>query len=78
VITAILGAPGSGKSTVARLLRVSLPSYVVVDWDDFMGPAAALAGRDIPTHPDTWPAYRQLVRSILDTVAGQQVVLLGS
>ncbi len=77
MITAVVGAPGSGKSTVVPLLRELLPSHVIVDWDDFMAPAAALAGCDIPTHPETWPAYRQLVRSVLDSLAGQPVVLLG-
>jgi broad-specificity NMP kinase len=77
VITAVLGAPGSGKSTIAPLLRDLLPSYVIVDWDDFMTPAAALAGRDIRTHPETWPAYRQLVRSVLDSLPNQRVVLIG-
>ncbi len=77
MITAVLGAPGSGKSAVVPLLRALLPSFVIVDWDDFMTPAAALAGRDIPGHPETWPAYRQLVRSVLDIVADQPVILLG-
>jgi hypothetical protein len=77
MITAVLGAPGSGKSTIAPLLRNRLPSYVVVDWDAFMAPAAALAGREIPAHPETWPAYRSLVRSVVDVLTGQLVVLLG-
>jgi broad-specificity NMP kinase len=76
VITAVLGAPGSGKSAVAPLLRSLLPSYVIVDWDEFMAPAAALAGRDIRSHRDTWPAYRQLVRTLLGPVAQLPVVLL--
>ena len=73
----MLGAPGSGKSTVAGPLRSLLPSYAVVDWDDFMTPASALAGRDIRQHPDTWPAYRHLVRAVLDHMARLPVVLLG-
>ena len=77
VIVAVLGAPGSGKSTVIRPLRSLLPAHIIVDWDDFMEPAAALAGRDIRQDPDTWPAYRQLVRAVLDTVARWPVVLLG-
>jgi hypothetical protein len=77
VIAAVLGAPGSGKSTVAGPLRSLLPSYAVVDWNDFMTPAAALAGRDISEHPDTWPAYRDLVRAVLDDMAHLPVVLLG-
>ena len=77
MIVAVLGAPGSGKSTVAGPLRSLLPGYAVVDWDDFMTPAAALAGRDIRQHPDTWPAYRNLVRAVLDDMAHLPVVLLG-
>jgi hypothetical protein len=77
VISVVLGAPGSGKSTVVPLLKDLLPSHVIVDWDDFMTPAAALAERDIRTHPETWPAYRQLVRSVVDCLAGWPVVLVG-
>jgi hypothetical protein len=75
VITAVLGAPGSGKSTLAPLLAPLLPTHVVLDWDSFMGPAAALAGRDIRRHPKTWPAYRQLIQTIVGVVAHLPVVL---
>jgi energy-coupling factor transporter ATP-binding protein EcfA2 len=77
VITTVLGAPGSGKTTVVPLLAGLLPGYVVLDWDAFMVPAAALAGRDIRSSPATWPAYRQLVRSVAGQVAHLPVVLLG-
>jgi Mg-chelatase subunit ChlI len=50
VITYVLGAPGSGKSTAARPLATLLPDHVVLDWDAFMALAAALAGRDITGH----------------------------
>jgi ABC-type cobalamin/Fe3+-siderophores transport system ATPase subunit len=75
VVTAVLGAPGSGKSTLASLLVPLLPAHVVLDWDSFMGPASALAGRDIRQHPETWPAYRQLVHAIVGIVAHLPVVL---
>jgi ABC-type cobalamin/Fe3+-siderophores transport system ATPase subunit len=75
VITAVLGAPGSGKSTLASLLVPLLPAHVVLDWDSFMSPAAMLAGRDIRQHPATWPAYRQLVHTIVAAVAHLPVVL---
>jgi hypothetical protein len=77
MITVVLGAPGSGKSTVTPPLRTLLPGCMVMDWDVFMEPAAQLAGRDIRSHPETWPGYRQLVRTTLDTMAGQRVVMLG-
>jgi broad-specificity NMP kinase len=77
VITAVLGAPGSGKSTVAQPLAPRLPAHVVLDRDAFMDAAAALAGREIRQSPDTWPAYRQLVRAVLDTMKHLPVALLG-
>jgi adenylate kinase family enzyme len=41
----VLGAPGSGKSTIAPLLRELLPRHVVIDWDQFMPDASGLAGQ---------------------------------
>jgi hypothetical protein len=64
VITCVPGAPGSGKTTVATILAELLPTHVVLDWDAFMGPAAALADREIRQHPETWPAYRGLPRAV--------------
>jgi shikimate kinase len=75
--TAVLGAPGSGKTTIAPELARLLPGHVVLDWDAFMKPAAALAGRSIREHPEAWPAYRDLVRTVIDSVAPLPVVLLG-
>jgi hypothetical protein len=77
VITTVLGAPGSGKTMLIPLLAGLLPGYVVLDWDAFMVPAAALAGREIRASPATWPAYRQLVRSVAEQIAHLPVVLLG-
>jgi hypothetical protein len=76
VITAVLGAPGSGKSAVAQPLAALLPNHVVLDWDIFMKPAAALAGREIIGHPETWLAYRQLVGTVVAAIAHLPVVLL--
>jgi hypothetical protein len=76
VVIAVLGAPGSGKSTVARPLASLLPTHVVLDWDAFMMPAAALAGREITEHRETWSAYRQLVGAVVATIAHLPVVLL--
>lgn len=77
VLTVVLGAPASGKTTVARQLRSALPTHVVVDWDDFMRAAGALAGRDVRRAPDLWDAYRQLVRSVIDLLPSVPTVLLG-
>jgi hypothetical protein len=77
MMTCVLGAPGSGKSTVAALLSERLPSHVVLDWDAFMGPASELAGRDVTRSPDTWPAYGRLVRLVVAAVAPTPLVMLG-
>jgi broad-specificity NMP kinase len=77
VITSVIGAPGSGKSMVIQPLADRLRGWVVLDWDALMDPAAALAGRGIGEHPETWPAYRQLVRAVLDALTAVPVVLLG-
>ena len=34
MLTMVLGAPGSGKSTIAPVLRRLLTQHVIVDWDD--------------------------------------------
>ncbi len=77
MITVVLGAPGSGKTTLTEPLAALLPGHVVLDWDAFMEPAGALAGRDIRLHPETWPAYRELVRRITASVTTVPVVLFG-
>ena len=77
MITSVLGAPGSGKSTVKEPLATRLPGFAVLDWDAFMDPASALACRGIKENPQTWPAYRQLIRAVLDVLAPRPVVLLG-
>lgn len=77
MITTVLGAPGSGKSTVAQPLAELLPGHAVVDWDAFMAPAAALAGREIRQNPHTWPAYRDLIPAVITSMAHLPIVLLG-
>lgn len=76
-MTSVLGAPGSGKSTVAPLLRSVLPSYVIVDWDAYMDAASELAGRDVRRSPNRWSAYRRLVRAIVETIDPSPLVMLG-
>jgi hypothetical protein len=73
----VLGAPGSGKTTLAPVLRRLLPECAVVDWDSFMDPASELAGRDIRTSPEIWPGYRNLVHTIVDSIRPHPTVLLG-
>jgi hypothetical protein len=75
VVIAVLGAPRSGKSAAARPLASLLPTHVVLDWDAFMAPAAALAGREITRYRETWPAYRQLVGAIVAAIAHLPVFL---
>ena len=60
---------------MAQPLSALLAGPVVLDWDAFMAPAAALAGRDIRASRQTWPAYRELVQAIAATVATVPVVL---
>jgi adenosyl cobinamide kinase/adenosyl cobinamide phosphate guanylyltransferase len=79
VITYVLGAPRSGKSTVARPLACLLPDHVVWCWTGKPSwqPAAPAGPRDIPQHRDIWAAYRQLIRAVLEAMAHLPVVLLG-
>jgi hypothetical protein len=60
-----------------RAAAARLPGFAVLDWDAFMDPASALAGSGIKENPQTWPAYRQLIRAVLDVLAPRPVVLLG-
>jgi hypothetical protein len=76
VIRYVLAAPGSGKTTVTPHLRALLPGRVVLDWDAFMESTGALAGVAIPQAPHTWASYERLVRTIVDQI-GVDVVLLG-
>jgi broad-specificity NMP kinase len=76
VLTYVLGAPGSGKTTIASHLRMHLPSHSVVDWDSFMEAASDLSGHDVRTTRESWPSYRSLILSIVETIR-PPVVLLG-
>ncbi len=73
----VLGAPGSGKTTLTPLLQRRLPRHTVLDWDAFVDAASALAGRDVRSAPETWPSYRQLVRAVVAAVQPHPIVLLG-
>jgi energy-coupling factor transporter ATP-binding protein EcfA2 len=76
VIDYVLGAPGSGKSTLVPHLRQLLPGRVVLDWDAFMDPAGELAGVPIRTTPDRWQGYADLVGSVVEAVGSVDLVLL--
>ena len=77
MLTYVLGAPGSGKTTLAPVLRRLLPGCAVIDWDSFIDAASTLAGRDIRRSPETWPGYRDLVHTIVDSIRPHPTVLLG-
>jgi broad-specificity NMP kinase len=77
VLTYVLGAPGSGKTAVAPLLRRVLPACVVLDWDAYMSPASELAGRDVRRDRSMWLGYRRLVRAVVDTIHPAPLVVLG-
>ena len=77
MIDYVLGAPGSGKSTLVPHLRSLLPGRVVLDWDAFMGPAGELAGAPIRNTSQTWESYGRLVRLIVGALVPLDVVLLG-
>ena len=49
----------------------------MLDWEAFTVPATARVGREIRQHPETWCAYRELVRAVITTMARLPVVLLG-
>ena len=74
------GAPGSGKTAVAPVLRAALPGAVVVDLDQFLQAGSRLAGLDLRQHvaADRWPAYNDLALAFVSTVltAGHDVLLL--
>lgn len=73
----ILGAPGSGKSTTIPLVAKLLPEWIVLDWDALMTPASLLAGAAIPKTPSTWGAYAGLIKTMVERIGPERVVLFG-
>lgn len=73
----VLGAPGSGKTAITPHLRRLLHEWVVVDWDELMGPAERLAGRSIRDNEPLWKPYEALVKSVTDIISPRPVLLLG-
>lgn len=76
VATAVLGAPGSGKSAVRPVLAALLKGHAVIDWDALIDAAGELAGTPVRSSPRTWPAYRDLVRAMVAALEPLPVVLL--
>jgi broad-specificity NMP kinase len=77
MLTIVLGAPGSGKTTIAGRLRKSLRGYAVIDWDDFMPAVQTLAGRDVKTSRAMWAPYRELLRAVVASLDSVPTVVLG-
>jgi hypothetical protein len=73
----LLGAPGSGKSALRPLLTEALRDRVVLDWDDFMAPASALAGVDVRRSPSAWSAYGELIRAAVEGAGAGRCIVLG-
>ncbi len=77
MLTMVLGAPGSGKTSLIPTLRGLLREHVVLDWDEFMSPASKLAGSEIWSDPARWDAYQDLVRSVVNVIVPRPMVVLG-
>ena len=74
----VTGAPGAGKSAVARALLDLASDALVFDADWLLEPMSRLMGRDMAEAADLWPSYDRLWVAILDMVMRnrQSVVLL--
>lgn len=73
----VLGAPGSGKTTITRKVADLLPAWIVLDWDGLMVPAGMLAETDIRQTESAWSSYAELIRSVVENVGAERVVLFG-
>ena len=76
----LTGAPGSGKSALADILRELAPGVAVIDMDDFLEPAGSLTRVDLRSDEarSLWPAYNDLCLTMVATVvqSGVDCVLL--
>lgn len=75
MLTIVLGAPGSGKTSVVGPVRSLLPDHSVLDWDDHFAAVASLVGRDVRRSPDLWAPYAELIRSIVTGLGELPIVL---
>jgi len=73
----VLGAPGSGKSTIVPYIRRLLSGWIVIDWDELLVPAERLAGCSIRNNESLWRPYEALLKSVTDILAPNPVLLLG-
>lgn len=73
----VLGAPGSGKTSVVPHLRRLLPRSVILDWDSLMEAAGALMAVDIREHEAAWVPYAALMRQVVEVIGPDRVIMLG-
>ena len=64
----VTGAPGGGKTTTLQAFLEAPSDYVPFDMDSLLDVASSLAGKDIPTNPDTWPTYNAMWFEMLHVV----------
>jgi len=69
----LVGAPGTGKTTLVPHLRRRLADWVVFDWDALLELASTLAGSDIRTTPSLWATYDDLVLAAVTEISGSRV-----
>lgn len=74
----VTGAPGAGKSVIARALLDLGTDALVFDADWLLEPTSELVGRPMAEAADLWPAYDRLWVAILDMMVQNRrtVVLL--
>jgi hypothetical protein len=74
----IAGAPGSGKTSLRDLLRGRVPGMTVIDMDDFLNAAGALAGANLRSNAarSLWEPYNDLCLTLAASVVQSGVDLL--
>jgi len=69
----LVGAPGSGKTTLAPYLRRRLAGWVVLDWDFLQEHSSTLAEADIRCSPSLWATYDDLVLAVVKEISSSGV-----